>query len=93
MASTGALDLAIRFPPHFAATPKLVISASATSPQTEYKTGESKTEEFERLNFKLHVEQSQHKLRLDGGPPRWCSPLECGRPLHNSPLFLSLPGL
>ena len=28
----------------------------------------------------------------DGGPPRWFSPISCGRPLKGSPILLFLPG-
>lgn len=28
----------------------------------------------------------------DGGPPRWFCPVECGRPLKDSPTLLFLPG-
>ncbi|KAF7817857.1 acyltransferase-like protein [Senna tora] len=29
----------------------------------------------------------------DGGPPRWFSPLQCGRPLKDSPTLFFLPGM
>ncbi|CAL0302253.1 unnamed protein product [Lupinus luteus] len=29
----------------------------------------------------------------DGGPPRWICPLDCGRPLKNSPTLFFLPGI
>lgn len=28
----------------------------------------------------------------DGGPPRWFSPVDCGRPIKDAPTLLFLPG-
>ena len=43
--------------------------------------------------LKEYFERSKELIsRSDGGPPRWFTPLECGRPLKNSPLLLFLPG-
>ncbi|PIA57053.1 hypothetical protein AQUCO_00600052v1 [Aquilegia coerulea] len=32
-------------------------------------------------------------IHIDGGPPRWFCPVDCGRPLKGSPLLLFLPGI
>lgn len=31
-------------------------------------------------------------LKPDGGPPRWFSPVDCGRPVEDAPTLLFLPG-
>ncbi|KAL1820140.1 hypothetical protein ACET3Z_015009 [Daucus carota] len=52
-----------------------------------------KHKEMERWSFKDYLEHSKYLLgSLDGGPPRWFSPLECSSTLENSPLLLYLPG-
>ncbi|CAL9238755.1 unnamed protein product [Arabidopsis halleri] len=32
-------------------------------------------------------------LKPDGGPPRWFSPVDCGRPVEDAPTLLFLPGM
>ncbi|GLT76172.1 hypothetical protein SLA2020_478470 [Shorea laevis] len=36
---------------------------------------------------------SSEMVKPDGGPPRWFCPVECGRPVKDSPVLLFLPGL
>ncbi|GLT95241.1 hypothetical protein SLE2022_129340 [Rubroshorea leprosula] len=36
---------------------------------------------------------SSKMIKPDGGPPRWFCPVECGRPVKDSPVLLFLPGL
>lgn len=31
-------------------------------------------------------------IEPDGGPPRWFSPISCGKPLKDAPILLFLPG-
>ncbi|GMH23882.1 hypothetical protein Nepgr_025725 [Nepenthes gracilis] len=55
-----------------------------------------KLEEDDNLGDRLedYFEKAAVFIRSDGGPPRWFSPLECGRSrLNNSPLLLYLPGI
>ncbi|KAI8533367.1 hypothetical protein RHMOL_Rhmol10G0003700 [Rhododendron molle] len=50
--------------------------------------------EERRLSLKDYFEQSADMIRsVDGGPPRWFSPLDCYSRSDNSPLLLFLPGL
>ncbi|XP_065851991.1 phytyl ester synthase 1, chloroplastic-like [Euphorbia lathyris] len=42
---------------------------------------------------KNYLEEAREIIEPDGGPPRWFCPVECGKPLKNSPLLLYLPGL
>ncbi|KAI4338666.1 hypothetical protein MLD38_023695 [Melastoma candidum] len=44
-------------------------------------------------SIKDYLEASKDVIKPDGGPPRWFCPVECGRPLKNSPVLLFLPGL
>lgn len=39
-----------------------------------------------------YLDISREMIKPDGGPPRWFCPVECGRPLEDSPLLLFLPG-
>ncbi|XP_062153363.1 phytyl ester synthase 2, chloroplastic-like [Alnus glutinosa] len=49
---------------------------------------------MERGSWRDYFERSKELLsKLDGGPPRWFTPLECGPPMTNSPLLLFLPGI
>ncbi|XAR52043.1 Diacylglycerol O-acyltransferase [Bertholletia excelsa] len=50
--------------------------------------------QVERPTLKDYLEQSKDMLRsIDGGPPRWFSPLECGSRSTHCPLLLFLPGI
>ncbi|XP_040956014.1 acyltransferase-like protein At1g54570, chloroplastic [Gossypium hirsutum] len=42
---------------------------------------------------KDYVDAAKDMIKPDGGPPRWFCPVECGRPIKDSPLLLFLPGL
>ncbi|KDP20174.1 hypothetical protein JCGZ_00014 [Jatropha curcas] len=41
---------------------------------------------------KDYLDVAKDMIRPDGGPPRWFCPVECGKPLKNSPILLFLPG-
>ncbi|KAG8487066.1 hypothetical protein CXB51_020753 [Gossypium anomalum] len=66
--------------------------------RTEKKMG---CEELELLwddgygtnTVKDYVDAAKDMIKPDGGPPRWFCPVECGRPIKDSPLLLFLPGL
>lgn len=47
---------------------------------------------FGSVSMKDYLDISKDMIKPDGGPPRWFSPVECGRPLKGSPLLLFLPG-
>ncbi|KAK1685670.1 hypothetical protein QYE76_046518 [Lolium multiflorum] len=48
---------------------------------------------FGSVTVKDYVEAVRDMPKDDGGPPRWFSPVECGRPVvDNAPLLLFLPG-
>ncbi|KAF8401544.1 hypothetical protein HHK36_012486 [Tetracentron sinense] len=42
---------------------------------------------------KDYFDIAREMIKPDGGPPRWFSPIECGRPIKDSPLLLFLPGM
>uniref|UniRef100_A0A2P2KQM7 Uncharacterized protein n=1 Tax=Rhizophora mucronata TaxID=61149 RepID=A0A2P2KQM7_RHIMU len=42
--------------------------------------------------IKDYLDGAKEFSRTDGGPPRWFCPIECGKPLKNSPILLFLPG-
>ncbi|XP_039018978.1 acyltransferase-like protein At1g54570, chloroplastic isoform X2 [Hibiscus syriacus] len=42
---------------------------------------------------KDYIDAAKDMIKPDGGPPRWFCPVECGRPIKDSPLLLFLPGL
>ena len=42
---------------------------------------------------KDYFDAVQDIIKPDGGPPRWFSPVTCGRPLKDSPILLFLPGI
>ncbi|KAK8661321.1 hypothetical protein V6N13_052215 [Hibiscus sabdariffa] len=42
---------------------------------------------------KDYIHAAMDMIKPDGGPPRWFCPVECGRPIKDSPLLLFLPGL
>ncbi|KDP23609.1 hypothetical protein JCGZ_23442 [Jatropha curcas] len=42
---------------------------------------------------KDYLDVAKDMIRPDGGPPRWFCPVECGKPLKNSPILLFLPGI
>ncbi|KAJ6762867.1 TRANSMEMBRANE PROTEIN 68 [Salix purpurea] len=42
---------------------------------------------------KDYLDGAKEIIKPDGGPPRWFCPVECGKPLKDSPLLLFLPGL
>uniref|UniRef100_A0A2P2KQN4 Catalytic n=1 Tax=Rhizophora mucronata TaxID=61149 RepID=A0A2P2KQN4_RHIMU len=43
--------------------------------------------------IKDYLDGAKEFSRTDGGPPRWFCPIECGKPLKNSPILLFLPGM
>ncbi|XP_074311491.1 phytyl ester synthase 1, chloroplastic-like [Silene latifolia] len=45
------------------------------------------------VSMKDFLDISTEMIRPDGGPPRWFCPVECGRPLDDSPLLMYLPGM
>lgn len=47
---------------------------------------------FGSLSVKDCFRAAKDLVRDDVGPPRWFSPIECGRPVKNAPLLLFLPG-
>ncbi|KAB5529395.1 hypothetical protein DKX38_019476 [Salix brachista] len=42
---------------------------------------------------KDYLDGAKEIIKPDGGPPRWFCPVECGKPLKDSPVLLFLPGL
>lgn len=42
---------------------------------------------------KDYFDAVQDMIKPDGGPPRWFTPIACGRPLKDSPILLFLPGM
>ncbi|KNA07191.1 hypothetical protein SOVF_174150 [Spinacia oleracea] len=48
---------------------------------------------FGSVSMKDYLDIAKEMIKPDGGPPRWFSPVECGRPLKGSPLLLFLPGM
>ncbi|KAJ4839512.1 hypothetical protein Tsubulata_046718 [Turnera subulata] len=42
---------------------------------------------------KDYLDGAKEMIKPDGGPPRWFTPIECGKPLKDSPVLLFLPGL
>ncbi|KAF8401543.1 hypothetical protein HHK36_012485 [Tetracentron sinense] len=44
-------------------------------------------------NVKDYFDIAREMIKPDGGPPRWFSPIACGRPIKDSPLLLFLPGI
>lgn len=47
---------------------------------------------FGTASMKDYLDTAKDLIKSDGGPPRWFCPVECGRPLKDSPLLLFLPG-
>ncbi|KAB2629811.1 acyltransferase-like protein [Pyrus ussuriensis x Pyrus communis] len=45
------------------------------------------------VTVKDYFHANKETIKPDGGPPRWFSPIACGRPLKDSPILLFLPGL
>ncbi|KAF5186443.1 Acyltransferase-like protein [Thalictrum thalictroides] len=45
------------------------------------------------VTVKDYLESAKDMIRVDGGPPRWFCPVDCGNPLQGSPLLLFLPGI
>ncbi|KAF9605406.1 hypothetical protein IFM89_016983 [Coptis chinensis] len=45
------------------------------------------------VTVKDYLEASKEFIHYDGGPPRWFSPVECGKPVKGSPVLLFLPGI
>ena len=41
---------------------------------------------------KDYLNAAKDMIKPDGGPPRWFCPVECGRPVKDSPVLLFLPG-
>nr|ACH63234.1 esterase/lipase/thioesterase family protein [Rheum australe] len=48
---------------------------------------------FGSASMKDYLDIAKDLIKSDGGPPRWFCPVECGRPLKDSPLLLFLPGI
>ncbi|KAK9292609.1 hypothetical protein L1049_020584 [Liquidambar formosana] len=48
---------------------------------------------FGTESVKDYLDVAKEMIKPDGGPPRWFCPVECGRPLKDSPTLLFLPGL
>lgn len=48
---------------------------------------------FGTASMKDYLDIARDLIKSDGGPPRWFCPVECGRPLKDSPLLLFLPGM
>ncbi|GMH13192.1 hypothetical protein Nepgr_015033 [Nepenthes gracilis] len=48
---------------------------------------------FGTTGMKDYLDVAKEMIKPDGGPPRWFCPVECGRPLKDSPALLFLPGL
>ncbi|KAL1225366.1 Phytyl ester synthase 1 [Cardamine amara subsp. amara] len=44
-------------------------------------------------SVKDYFDAAKEILKSDGGPPRWFSPVDCGRPVEDAPTLLFLPGL
>ncbi|KAM6596072.1 hypothetical protein CsatA_006596 [Cannabis sativa] len=42
---------------------------------------------------KDYFDAVEDMIKPDGGPPRWFSPISCGRPLKDAPILLFLPGM
>ncbi|XVF06247.1 hypothetical protein REPUB_Repub06bG0031300 [Reevesia pubescens] len=42
---------------------------------------------------KDYLDAAKDMIKPDGGPPRWVCPVECGRPIKDSPVLLFLPGV
>jgi hypothetical protein len=47
---------------------------------------------FGSVGVNDYIRAAKDLVRDDGGPPRWFSPIDCGRPVKNAPLLLFLPG-
>lgn len=47
---------------------------------------------FGKASAKDYIDASKEIISKDGGPPRWFCPVECGRPIKDSPILLFLPG-
>ena len=66
----------------------------------EDKKGEDVFEKLEVLwddgygnnTVKDYLDKANDIIRPDGGPPRWFCPVDCGRPLKDSPVLFFLPG-
>ncbi|XP_078168111.1 esterase/lipase/thioesterase family protein isoform X2 [Carex rostrata] len=66
----------------------------------EKKVQESKDIELEVLyddgfgsvSVRDYFSAAKDMVRDDAGPPRWFSPIECGKPVTHAPLLLFLPG-
>ncbi|XWS58289.1 hypothetical protein CRYUN_Cryun08bG0021100 [Craigia yunnanensis] len=48
---------------------------------------------FGTNTVKDYLDAAKDMIMPDGGPPRWFCPVECGRPIKDSPVLLFLPGL
>lgn len=47
---------------------------------------------FGATSVKDYLDIAKEMIKPDGGPPRWFCPVDCGRPLKDSPTLLFLPG-
>ncbi|KAL5701399.1 hypothetical protein ACHQM5_026741 [Ranunculus cassubicifolius] len=48
---------------------------------------------YGETTVKDYFELANDFIHNDGGPPRWFTPVDCGRPIKDSPLLLFLPGI
>ncbi|KAK9292356.1 hypothetical protein L1049_020322 [Liquidambar formosana] len=48
---------------------------------------------FGTESVKDYLDVAKEMIKPDGGPPRWFCPVDCGRPLKDSPTLLFLPGM
>ncbi|GMI94544.1 phytyl ester synthase 1 [Hibiscus trionum] len=81
---------------------EIAMKKGSLKPTTEEKMVKEKvSEELELLwddgygtnTVKDYIDAAKDIIKPDGGPPRWFCPVECGRPIKDSPLLLFLPGL
>ncbi|XP_021727534.1 acyltransferase-like protein At3g26840, chloroplastic [Chenopodium quinoa] len=56
-------------------------------------SGAMEEEQEVKRSWRDYFELAKLFIGSDGGPPRWFSPLETGKRMHNSPLLLYLPGI
>ncbi|PIA61632.1 hypothetical protein AQUCO_00300864v1 [Aquilegia coerulea] len=45
------------------------------------------------VTVKDYLELAKDMIHVDGGPPRWFCPVDCGKPLQGSPVLFFLPGI
>ncbi|PSS19093.1 Acyltransferase-like protein [Actinidia chinensis var. chinensis] len=79
----------------------LVSVGNGSTSVIEDKKGEDVFEKLEVLwddgygnnTVKDYLDNAKDIIRPDGGPPRWFCPVDCGRPLKDSPVLFFLPGM